>query len=255
MANYPEVGEFVIGTVKKIIPYGAFVGLDEYAGVEAFIHISQVSTGWVRSIREHLREGQKIVAKIHVIDAAKGQIDLSLKQVSEADKRRKLEAYQGEKKARKIIEHAGGKLKKAPALSWTEAGGPLLAAFGSLSAALEALREGDNKAKLSPQWVDGLKEILEKEFKPKVIKIRAKLELKFLSSDGVAKLRNTLALVEKAGQGKAVIKIRYLGAPSYFMDIESADHKLALKALERTESLLGEAAKAGDCEYSLEPQK
>ena len=33
-------------------------------GKEAFIHISEVSSGWVKNIRDYVRENQKIVARV-----------------------------------------------------------------------------------------------------------------------------------------------------------------------------------------------
>ena len=47
-AEYPEEGELVVGTVTSIRNFGAFVTLDEYNGREAFIHLSEVATGWVK---------------------------------------------------------------------------------------------------------------------------------------------------------------------------------------------------------------
>ncbi|EQD71232.1 translation initiation factor IF-2 subunit alpha, partial [mine drainage metagenome] len=43
----PEEGEFVVATVRSIRNFGAVVTLDEYGGREAFIHLSEVATGWV----------------------------------------------------------------------------------------------------------------------------------------------------------------------------------------------------------------
>ncbi len=255
MVSYPEQGEFVVATVKKVMPYGAFLGLDEYDGSEGFIHISQVSTGWVRNIREYLREGQKIVAKVHVLDLQKGQIDLTLKGVSEGDKRRKLEAYQGEKRARKLIEVVGAKLKKLPAVSWKEVGEPLLKEFGSLATALEALREGSVKTPVPQVWSDALKEILDKEFKPKRVTLRSKLTLKFTAGDGVEKLKYALKAAEATGDAKTTVKVHYLGAPHYFVDVESGDYKSASKVVEKIDSLLSAQAGGHENEYSLEQEK
>ena len=44
----PEEGELVVGTVTSIRNFGAFVTLDEYNKREAFIHLSEVATGWVK---------------------------------------------------------------------------------------------------------------------------------------------------------------------------------------------------------------
>ncbi len=252
---YPEQSELVVATVKKVMPYGAFLSLDEYEGVEGFVHISQVSTGWVRNIREYLREGQKIVAKVHLLDLQKGQIDLTLKGVSDSDRRRKLEAFQSERKGRKLVEVAGAKLKKSPALAWKEAGEPLLKQFASIAAGLEAVREGQANDLLPPGWLDSLKEILDKELKPKRVSVRAKLALKFVSGDGVEKLKSALKAVEKTGDGKTLVKVRYLGAPHYFVDVESADYKAASKALDKAEGALAAQCSGSDCEYSFERGK
>ena len=55
--EYPEEGEFVVGTVKNVKDYGAFVTLDEYLEKEGFVHIADVSSGWIKYIRDHVWEG------------------------------------------------------------------------------------------------------------------------------------------------------------------------------------------------------
>ena len=61
----PEENEIVICTVKKILPHGVFVSIDEYKDKEGLIHISEISPGRVRNIRDFVEEGKKIVCKIH----------------------------------------------------------------------------------------------------------------------------------------------------------------------------------------------
>ena len=43
--EWPAERDLVVGTVHKVLNYGAFAYLDEYPGKEAFIHISEVSAG------------------------------------------------------------------------------------------------------------------------------------------------------------------------------------------------------------------
>ena len=75
----PEQDEFVIATVKKIFPYGAFCSLDEYGGAEAFIHVSEVAPRWIKNIHEFLKEGQRIVAKVHRFVPEKNLVEISLR--------------------------------------------------------------------------------------------------------------------------------------------------------------------------------
>lgn len=72
-----EVGGIVEGTVDKVMDYGAFVRLD--SGETGMVHISQVDVNYVRDIREHVREGERVTVKI-VGQKEDGKIDLSIKQ-------------------------------------------------------------------------------------------------------------------------------------------------------------------------------
>jgi translation initiation factor 2 subunit 1 len=91
--EYPEEGELVVGTITKVQGFGAFVTLDEYPNKEGFIHISEIATGWVKRIRNFVREKQKVVCKVVHVDAAKKHIDLSLKKVNDHQRREKIQDW------------------------------------------------------------------------------------------------------------------------------------------------------------------
>lgn len=249
MDEYPETGEFVVVTVKKIMPYGAFCALDEYGGLEAFLHISEVSSGWVKNIREFVKEGQKTVALISNVDLQKRQIDLSLKRVSESDRKRKLESFQMEKRAEKWFERAAMKLKKNPRDSFREIGELLVKEYGDLYAAFDSIRQGDARAKIPAAWLQAIKEIAEAEIKQKQVKVRASLKLQSNDSDGVEKVKAALKDVLKTGRG---VSVHYLGAPNYYVDVVADNYKEAEKTLARIEAGLG---REKGVEFSLEKQK
>ena len=73
--EWPEDGELVVATVKKIVGYGAYVTLAEFGGKEGLLHISEISTRWVRRIRNHVREKQKVVLHVLRINRERGHID------------------------------------------------------------------------------------------------------------------------------------------------------------------------------------
>jgi translation initiation factor 2 subunit 1 len=112
-ADFPEVGELVICSVQNVKNFGAFVTLDEFQGREGFIHVRDVATGWVKYIRDHVREGQKVVCRVLGVDADKGHIDLSLKQVNDHQRREKIQEWKNEKKAEKLLEMAGRKIDRS----------------------------------------------------------------------------------------------------------------------------------------------
>lgn len=72
-----EVGKIVEGTVTRLADFGAFVEFE--GGETGLVHISEVDRNYVRNIREHLREGDRVTVKIVAVKED-GKIDLSIKQ-------------------------------------------------------------------------------------------------------------------------------------------------------------------------------
>ena len=71
-----EVGETYLGTVKRIMQFGAFV---EFApGKEGLVHISKLDTKRVEKVEDLLSEGDEIYVKFMEIDD-KGRYNLSRK--------------------------------------------------------------------------------------------------------------------------------------------------------------------------------
>ncbi len=73
-----EEGELVRGTVKTIMPYGAFLDI---GGVDGLLHIGDMSHGRVGDPREVVTEGQELEVKVLKIDRETRRISLGLKQV------------------------------------------------------------------------------------------------------------------------------------------------------------------------------
>ena len=83
--EWPERGELVIATIESITTYGAYANLDEYEK-KGLLHISEISSSWIRNIRDFVREGQKIVLKVVRVKPEKGQIDVSLRRVTRRER-------------------------------------------------------------------------------------------------------------------------------------------------------------------------
>jgi S1 RNA binding domain protein len=71
-----QAGSILEGTVVNITNFGAFV---EVEGKTGLVHISEVSDTFVKNIREHLKEKDKVKVKVISVDD-NGKISLSIKQ-------------------------------------------------------------------------------------------------------------------------------------------------------------------------------
>lgn len=71
-------GNIVEGTVINITNFGAFI---EVEGKTGLVHISEVADSYVKDIREHLNEQDKVKVKVISIDD-NGKISLSIKQAN-----------------------------------------------------------------------------------------------------------------------------------------------------------------------------
>ena len=74
-----EVGAVMNGTVESLMPYGAFVELEN--GLTGLLHISQISTQRIKHPGAVLKEGQEV--KVKIIAVGDGKISLSMKVLAE----------------------------------------------------------------------------------------------------------------------------------------------------------------------------
>ncbi|ASJ03336.1 translation initiation factor IF-2 subunit alpha [Thermococcus profundus] len=235
--EYPEEGEFVVATVKNIHPYGAFLKLDEYPGKEGFMHISEVAPTWVKNIRDFIKEGQKIVAKVIRVDPSKGHIDLSLKRVNQQQRKAKLQEYKRAQKAENLLKMAAEKLGKDFDTAWREVWVPLEEEYGEVYAAFEdAAQNGIEVLKdiISDEWIEALRPIIEAYVEIPTVTIDAEFEITVPKPNGIEIIREALIRArDRANEDKEVkVKFSYQGAPRYRIDITAPDYYKAEEVLE-----------------------
>ncbi len=79
MISDPEVGLVCVGTVVKIVDFGAFVSFEK--GKEGLVHISEIAEERVKNVKDYLVEGEEVDIKVIGIDD-RGKIKLSMKAVN-----------------------------------------------------------------------------------------------------------------------------------------------------------------------------
>jgi polyribonucleotide nucleotidyltransferase len=77
-----EVGQVYLGTVSKIVDFGAFVNI--IPGKDGLVHISQIAQERVENVEDYLKEGQQVRVVVLDVDA-RGRIKLSMKEVPEEE--------------------------------------------------------------------------------------------------------------------------------------------------------------------------
>jgi len=246
--EWPEAGELVVCTAKELKTFGVFATLDEYDGKEGFIHISAVATGWVKHLRDYVRENQKIVCKVLNVDAQRGHIDLSLKAVKEGQRRERIKAWKNEKKAKKWLALVGASANIE--LSKEELGTielELVDAYGGLYDAFhEILRGGKSVLTalgIKEEVADAINEVALANVKLPSVQITGYMELTCPLPNGVdilkAALKKAKETIKSEPSDTNGLKLEcfYIGAPKYKMRITAPDYKKA-------ESILSDAASA-----------
>lgn len=246
-SEYPEEGELIIATVTSIRNFGAFVTLDEYAKREAFIHLSEVAAGWVKYIRDHIREGQKIVARVLRVDPSKNQIDLSLKRINDHQRREKVQAWKNEQRAMRLVEQVATALDKKGDETLDLIGPPLVERYGSLFGAFEiasADAKRFQKENEKSAWATAFLKVARENIVPPHVTILGTLEVSDPGPDGVDHVRTALAAAEQVDP--AAVEVQYVGAPRYRIRVQAAQYKQAEETLKRaTEAVLKSIKAAG----------
>ena len=81
-ARTHQIGQIVPGKVTKLVPFGAFVRVDE--GIEGLVHISELAERHVEIPEQVVQVGNDVFVRVIDIDLERRRISLSLKQANEA---------------------------------------------------------------------------------------------------------------------------------------------------------------------------
>lgn len=226
----PEQGEIVLATVSKVMDHGAYVTLDEYEKIQGFLHISEIAPGWIRSINKFVKDDDKKVLLVKKVNAKRGDIDLSLKQVSTDQRKQKLKEVKKFEKGRTLLQTVKEKAKLSDE-DVEKLEDDIYSKYDSVyDVFIEIGRNGIDsikELKISKKTATVIEEICSKIKLPSV-EIRGIMEITSNKSNGVEIIKKTLLDIIKKD---STIGITYLGAPKYRLSITSEDFKSAEKTL------------------------
>ena len=232
-SELPERGDIVLCTVREITSHGIYVDLDEYNGMNGFLHISEISTGWVRNIERVAKVGQKLVLKVVRAEKSRREVDLSLRQVTNEERRNKLIEWKQKEKAMTILSMVKKKLGMDDR-QFSELLMKLQGQYGTLYEALEdAAKRGEKTfatMEFSPEVVNEMVTAAREKIASPKYEVGSIVEMSSNAADGILQIKKALA----AGLGAssvAEIKMTYVGAPRYRVRVTADDYKQADKVM------------------------
>lgn len=247
----PLQGERVLVRIKKVMPFGAYCELTEY-GIDAYLPIKEVASGWIKNIHEFIKEGARDVAEVIFVDRERKAVDVSLKKVNSKGRKDKLNQFALEGRAQKFFEQAldasgtkdsEGKIKAE-----------LAEKFETYSDLVEAVITCAPEAKelnIEKGFMEAFREIVAKNIKPKVYKVSYSAELLAQSPRfDIAEVRKLFKDVEGLG-----VRVTYLGSPHYLLVSEDSSYPKAEERIKQAEGLFEKYSKADAFEFSLKKEK
>ncbi|WP_247731520.1 translation initiation factor IF-2 subunit alpha [Halovivax limisalsi] len=235
-SGWPEPGELVVGKIDEIEDFGVFVDLQEYEDKRGLAHVSEVASGWIKNVRDHVSEGQITVCKVLDVDRSAQQIDLSIKDVNDHQRSEKIQDWKNEQKADNWMELAFG--ESLDGEQYTQIANELLAAHGSLydgfkQAAIhgsEALSETD----LTDEEIEALVDTARENVSVPYVTVTGYVDLENPSASGVDGVREALSAAEGNGElpDEIELDVTYVGAPEYRIRVQAPNYKTAEDHLE-----------------------
>ena len=228
----PEPGDLVIATVKEVTGHGAYVSLDEYHELTAFLHVSEIATGWIRNMERYVRPKQKTVLKVIRVDKSRVEVDLSLKQVSREERKSKLIEVKKSEKASAFMHMIKTKTGMSDE-QIKELQDVVLQKFDYLYDMFEAVAFKGIESTKSLDITDEVRSAIAEECKKiqiPSVEIRGVIELNINEPQGVETIKNVLSSAELEKNNTSV-EISYIAAPRYRIIAKAENYKIAEKTL------------------------
>ncbi|MDE1868575.1 MAG: S1 RNA-binding domain-containing protein [Candidatus Micrarchaeota archaeon] len=246
----PKVGSLVIANVSKITKFGAYCRLPEYNDLEVFLPLREISSGWIKNIREFIHEGQKLVCLVSFYDKDKNTIDVSLKKVTPKNSKEKIRAYNLEKRLGALFAQAikmSGERKDKDLISQKA-----IAEFQTYTNLMDHATNNTPEfvgSTMSKKLKESIIKVLEANKKQKHFIVSYILKLSTYNTlSGAAELRGIFSDVKRLG-----IDAKYIGSPRYRLVAEGDDYSQAEDKIKKASEIIREKLKKG--EFEMEKEK
>ena len=247
--QWPEVGDLVIATIEKVTTYGAYAKLDEY-DKQGLLHVSEISSSWIRNIRDFVREGQKAVLKVIRVDLEKGHIDLSLRRVTKRARIEKIRQWKQDRKAEALVRGVAEKVGLSSEEVYEKAGSLLEENYGLYEGFETLAKEGPEvltKVGVPENLAKAFAEVAEERIRLKMVKVKGTLEIRCMKPNGVKIIKDSFISAKKTEKPKdADVRFYVIAAPKYSVEVSAENYKRAEEVLQKiSQSVVSNIVKAG----------
>jgi translation initiation factor 2 subunit 1 len=247
--EWPEAGDLVIATIQNVTDYGAYAKLDEY-DKQGLLHISEMSSSWIRNIRDFVREGQKVVLKVLRVDVEKGHVDLSLRRVTKREKIEKLMSWKKERKAEALIRGVAERTGLSPEEVYEKAGSVIEKEYGLYEGFEKAVKEGPEiltKIGVPEELAKAFAEVAQERIHVPMVEVKGIVEVSCLKPNGVQIIKEAFLNAKKAEKSRdAKLRFYVVAAPKYRIDVLADNYKRAEDVFQKVaENVVSNIEKAG----------
>lgn len=235
----PEEDEIVLCKVTKLFPNSVFVDLLEY-NRSGMVHISEVSPGRIRNLRDFVSIDRQIVCKVLKVDQRTGNIDLSLRRVNSTQRTEKLEEIKQELKAENLLSLLAKKLALPLPKLYQQVSQNILKEYPYLHSCFKDVVSGEadlEKLGLDKKIAEELTAAIKEKFKPPKIVLYGEIKLQTYSPDGIEKIKKVLVSIKEISPNLNLI---YLGGGRYKFHLEDEDYKSAEKKIKQAQQIIEE---------------
>ncbi len=238
--GWPEPGDLVVGEVDEIESFGVFIDLKEYEDKRGLIHISEVASGWIKNVRDHVAEGQTVVCEVLDVDEETQQIDLSLKDVNDHQRSDKIQEWKNEQKADKWLQLAFGDDMSDE--QYRSVVGAILDDYESLYASFEqaAIHGADalDHLELDEDEIEAIVETARENVSVPYVNVSGYVDLECATETGVDAIKDALKAAEGNGEvpDEVDLEVTYVGAPEYRIRVQAPNYKTAESELKASAS-------------------
>ncbi|MCW3996726.1 MAG: translation initiation factor IF-2 subunit alpha [Candidatus Bathyarchaeota archaeon] len=234
--QWPEVGDLVIATIETVTDYGAYAKLDEYEK-RGLLHVSEISSSWIRNIRDFVREGQKVVLKVLRVDLEKGHIDLSLRRVTKRERIEKILSWKKERKAESLLRGVAEKLGLSSEEVYQKAGALIEEKLGLYEGFEKAAIEGPEaltEIGVPADFAKTFAEVAKERIHVKMVNVKGVLEIRVAKPNGVKIIKEAFNKAKAEKTKNANVTFYVIAAPKYSVEVQAENYKRAEEVLQKT---------------------